>query len=99
MGVEALGLDHGLAEQAEASLVFILGGLLLGRLPGAGGRGKYPDLAVGEDTVYVEQDQFDLFRPGFGHRTGFLASARALDPPAGRRGRRGRTFYENHEIS
>jgi hypothetical protein len=45
--------------------------MFLSGLPGVGGGGEYPDLAVGEDTVYVEQDQSDLFRPSLGHGTGF----------------------------
>jgi hypothetical protein len=47
--------------------------LFAGALLSASGRGENPDLAVGQNAVYVEKDELDFFRAGFGHCSGILA--------------------------
>ncbi len=60
VGVEALGLDHGLADETETALPTVLGRVILGRLLDSGGCGEDVQLAVGENAVYVEEKQFDF---------------------------------------
>ena len=66
MRVEALGLDHGLAQRAVAALVLETGDMFARALMGAGGRRENPDFAIGENTVDIEQDEFDFLRPSLG---------------------------------
>jgi len=58
--MEALGFNQVLAHQGETALPTKLGGMLLSRLQDSDGCGKDVQLAVGEDTVYVEEKQFDF---------------------------------------
>src|SRR5579883_3261328 len=67
MRVEALGLDHAVADQSETTLILMLGGMGLRGLLCSRGSGKNPDFAVGQHAVDIEQNELDLLRPGFGH--------------------------------
>lgn len=59
VGVEALGFDHG-RWVAEADLAFRMGGFCCFFC--AGGAGEEPDSTVGEDAVYVKENDADFFR-------------------------------------
>ena len=77
-GLEALGFDQGLAHQDETAPPTKLGGMLLGRLLDSSGCGKDVQLAVGQNAVYVKEEQFDFLGASLGglvlaHRTGILA--------------------------
>ena len=54
MRIEALGLDHGLAEQGESAFLAMLRRVFLGGPAEPGGRREYPDLAVGKDSVHIK---------------------------------------------
>jgi hypothetical protein len=60
VGMEAFRFDQGLADETEAALASVLGCMLLSRLLGSGGSGKDEELAVGEDSVNVEEKQLDF---------------------------------------
>ena len=81
MGIEALGFDQARALEAETALCLCSGDalgrlfektLLSARLLASGRRGKYPDFAVGEDAVDVEENEFNFAGTNaggwFGHR-------------------------------
>jgi hypothetical protein len=65
-GLEALGFDQGLAHQAETAPPTKLGGMLLGRLLDSSGCGKDVKLAVGQNAVYVKEEQFDFLGASLG---------------------------------
>ena len=54
VGVKAFGLDHGLADQAEATLSTTFGGVGTGVLLQAGGSREDEQFAVGEDAINVK---------------------------------------------
>ena len=65
MGVEAFGFDQRLALKPESAFASVFRGVLLrslveNALLRTGGSGEYEELAVGEDTVDVEEKKFDL---------------------------------------
>lgn len=62
VSVEALGLHHVLADDAEAAFAAMLLSVLLGGKLGSCGRGKEPDSTVGEHSIHVKQQQLDLAR-------------------------------------
>jgi hypothetical protein len=70
--VKAFGLDHALAMQTESTLAAVLGGLLQHALQRASGSGEDKQLAIGEDAVYVEEEELDFAGAGlsgeFWHR-------------------------------
>ena len=75
VGVEAFGLDQargrrGLAGQAEASLAvfcrLLIGFALEGAFSRARRGGKDEELAIGEDAVYVEEEELDFAGAGLG---------------------------------
>jgi hypothetical protein len=66
LGMEALGFDQGLAHQAETAPPTKLGGMLLGRLLDSSGCGKDVQLAVGQNAVYVKEEQFDFLGASLG---------------------------------
>src|SRR5579859_5828293 len=68
VGVEAFGFHHGAAGDGVAANVGVLGGLLFRRHRLEAGRsGEEPDLAIGQDAVNVEEQEFDFFCAGFRH--------------------------------
>jgi hypothetical protein len=66
VSVEALGFDNALAVQSESALATMLGGMFLCGLLRSGRCGKEKQLAVSEDTIYVEEQQFDFLGPRLG---------------------------------
>src|SRR5580704_3859623 len=84
--MEPLGFNQALAHQAETTVPTKLGGMLLSRLLHSGGCGKDVQLAVGEDTVYVKEKQFDFLGASlgdcvFGHRRdSSIRASRTRDP-------------------
>ena len=92
-GLEALGFDQGLAHQDETAPPTKLGGMLLGRLLDSSGCGKDVKLAVGQNAVYVKEEQFDFsWREPWGigscasHRNSSIARwGHRLGCPDGRR--------------
>ena len=87
MGVESLGLDVSLAVEAESAFAAMLGGVLLNALLRLGRGGKDKQLAIGQNAVNVEQEEFYFFGAEFGHcgdssiraSRRLLASSRELD--------------------
>jgi len=76
VGVEAFGFDQGLALETESALATLAGGLLKNALGRAWRSGEDEELAVGEDAVDVEEEEFDfagasLRGESFGHRGKF----------------------------
>ncbi len=72
MGAEAFGLNKARGVDAEASLI-LQGGYALGvgGLLRSSRFGEDPDAAVGEDSVYVEEEDFDVLCAGNGVGGGF----------------------------
>jgi len=81
VGVKALGFDQARALEAKAALCLCSGdalsrlfekALLSSRLLASGRRRKYPDFAIGEDAVDVEENEFNFAGTSgggwFGHR-------------------------------
>ena len=65
MGAEAFGLNKVGGVDAEAPLALQGGDALgVGGLFSSGGLGEDPDAAVGEDAVYVEEEDFDVLCTG-----------------------------------
>jgi len=66
MRVEAFGLDQCLAVKSEAANSAVLGSVLQDSLLSPRGRGEDENLAIGEDTVYIEKEQLDFLGAAFG---------------------------------
>ena len=60
MRMETLGFDHGLTDQAETTLIFTFEGASLSRWRGADGSRKNKNLAVSENTIYIEKQEPDV---------------------------------------
>src|SRR5579862_4447491 len=78
--MKPFSLDKTLTDEPEASLPSVFGSMVLGRLLDSGGSGKDVELAVGQHTVDIEEEQFDFpgarfGRESLGHRR-ILALAR-----------------------
>ena len=75
VGVEAFGFDQGLALETESSLAALVDGLLEDGLLRSRRSGENEEFAVGKDSVYVEEKEFDFAGAGlsgeFGHRGNF----------------------------
>jgi len=61
MGVKAFGFDEALADQAKSSLIGVLSRMMLRGLLDSTCSWKNKNLAVGEDAVNVEEEEFDFF--------------------------------------
>jgi len=82
VGVKALRFDQGLAVETESAPAAVLGRFLENALRSARRSGKDEELAIGENAVYVEEQEFDLAGAGLsgeflGHCGDFNRSFRA----------------------
>jgi hypothetical protein len=72
VSVETFGFDQGFTAKAEPALIFLWGRVAARSGLDAGGRGEDEQLAVGEDSIDVEEKEFDFAGAGcgreFGHR-------------------------------
>ena len=75
VGMEAFGFDEGSAGETEAALIFVLRGMAAGRSLDSGGSREDEQFAVGENAVYIEEEELDFAGAGLGgefrHRRGF----------------------------
>ena len=69
MRVETLGFDQCLALKSEAAHSTVLRSVVQDGLRGSRGRGKDENLAIGEDTVYIEKEQLDFLGAAFGRES------------------------------
>src|SRR5215471_20586523 len=67
MRVEPFSLNVVVTYQSESAVPAMLSCLFLGGLLNSGGCGKDPNLPVGENSVYIEQNELNLLGPLFGH--------------------------------